>query len=98
MSRAYTASKVTASMQATRIGFSSTARPSWVCFKSCHVCLILFVFICNKTTTMIIVKVTYTVKQEFVQKNQENIKLFMNDFKNLNSTEFRYNAYLCNDG
>ena len=47
---------------------------------------------------MIIVKVTYTVKAEFVQENQENIKIFMNDFKNLNSNEFRYNAYLCNDG
>lgn len=47
---------------------------------------------------MIIVKVSYTVKPEFVQKNQENIKLFMNDFKNLNSVEFRYNAYLCTDG
>jgi hypothetical protein len=46
---------------------------------------------------MIIVKVTYTVKPEFVQKNQENIRLFINDFKHLDSIEFRYNAYLCND-
>ncbi|GHC60564.1 hypothetical protein [Ulvibacter litoralis] len=30
---------------------------------------------------MITVKVTYTVKPDFVQKNQENINLFMTDFK-----------------
>ena len=47
---------------------------------------------------MIIVKVTYTVNPEFVQKNQENIRHFMNDFKQLDSIEFRYDAYLCNDG
>ncbi len=47
---------------------------------------------------MIIVKVTYTVKPEFVQKNHENIKIFMNDFKNVDGNQFRYNAYLCNDG
>jgi hypothetical protein len=47
---------------------------------------------------MIIVKVTYTVKADFVQKNQENIKLFMVDFKKLNTNDFRYVSYLGGDG
>ena len=47
---------------------------------------------------MITVKVTYTVKPEFVQKNQENINLFMDDFRSLNSTDFQYASYLCGDG
>lgn len=47
---------------------------------------------------MIIVKVTYTVKPDFVQKNQDNINLFMVDFKKMNINDFRYVAYLCGDG
>jgi quinol monooxygenase YgiN len=47
---------------------------------------------------MIIVKVTYTVKPDFVQKNQENINLFMVDFKKLNTNDFQYVSYLCGDG
>ena len=47
---------------------------------------------------MIFVKVTYTVKPEFIQRNQENINLFMADFKKLNSDEFRYTVFLGNDG
>lgn len=47
---------------------------------------------------MIIVKVSYTVQSAFVQQNQENIKLFMDDFKKLNSNEFRYASYLSEDG
>lgn len=47
---------------------------------------------------MIIVKVTYTVKPDFVQKNQENINLFMVDFKKLNTNNFQYVSYLCGDG
>lgn len=47
---------------------------------------------------MIIVKVAYTVKPDFVQKNQENINLFMVDFKKLNSNDFQYVSYLCEDG
>jgi hypothetical protein len=43
---------------------------------------------------MIIVKVTYTVIPAFVNKNQENINLFLKDFKKLNSNEFRYTVYL----
>ena len=47
---------------------------------------------------MITVKVTYTVKPEFVNKNQENIDLFMADFKKMNTDDFRYASYLCGDG
>ena len=47
---------------------------------------------------MILVKVTYTVKPEFIQRNQENINLFMADFKKLNSDEFRYTVFLGDDG
>ncbi len=47
---------------------------------------------------MIIVKVSYTVKAEYVQKNRENIKLFMADFQKLKSSDFRYNIYLMDDG
>jgi predicted acetyltransferase len=47
---------------------------------------------------MIIVKVTYTVKSSFAEKNQENIQLFIDDFKQMNDGTFRYNAYVCGDG
>lgn len=47
---------------------------------------------------MITVKVTYTVKPEFVEANKENINIFLNDFKKLNPSEFRYNVYLEEDG
>jgi hypothetical protein len=46
---------------------------------------------------MIIVKVTYTVKAEFSQKNHENINKFMKDFKGLNTKDFRYISYVCED-
>ena len=45
---------------------------------------------------MIIVKVSYTVTPEFVQKNRENIDQFMIDFQKMNS--FKYNVYLADDG
>lgn len=41
---------------------------------------------------MIIVKVTYTAKADFVSKNQENINEFLIDFKKINSDDFRYIA------
>ncbi|HEX6431421.1 MAG TPA: hypothetical protein VF008_27205 [Niastella sp.] len=47
---------------------------------------------------MISVKVTYTVNPAFVQKNKENINVFMADFKNLDNNEFRYTVYLSGDG
>lgn len=47
---------------------------------------------------MIIVKVTYTVKHDFVQKNLENIKFFMDEFKIMDSNLFHYTSYLCGNG
>ena len=47
---------------------------------------------------MIIVKVSYTVKQEFVRQNQENINLFLKDFQEMNNDDYRYSVYSCQDG
>lgn len=47
---------------------------------------------------MIAVKVTYTVKPEFVAQNKQNINAFMADFREMDSDDFRYNAYVSNDG
>ncbi len=47
---------------------------------------------------MIIVKVTYTVKQKFVLQNQENINSFLKDFQKIDSVDFRYTVYLSEDG
>ncbi|MDD7888156.1 hypothetical protein [Flavivirga sp. 57AJ16] len=47
---------------------------------------------------MIIVKVTYTTKTEFVEENQKNINLFMADFKKMQTNGFNYTSYLCEDG
>lgn len=47
---------------------------------------------------MIVVKVTYTLKADFVLKNQENIHIFLNDFKKISSNDFRYIAYIGEDG
>ena len=47
---------------------------------------------------MIIVKVSYTVTPEFVQKNKENIDQFMIDFRKINSKDFKYDVYLADDG
>lgn len=47
---------------------------------------------------MIGFKVTYTGKAEFVNKNQENINLFMSDFIELPNNDFRYTAYRLADG
>jgi hypothetical protein len=47
---------------------------------------------------MIIVKVTYTVKQEFSSQNQENINLFLKDFQQMNNDDFQYTVYLLENG
>lgn len=47
---------------------------------------------------MITVKVSYTVKPEFVGKNKENIQQFLEDFKSMDSSTFRYNVFLMADG
>ena len=47
---------------------------------------------------MISVKVTYTVKPDFVEQNKANIKIFLEDFKQLNPSDFKYEVFLCDDG
>lgn len=47
---------------------------------------------------MISVKVTYTVKPNFVAQNKENIKIFLEDFKELGTSDFKYDVFLCADG
>ena len=47
---------------------------------------------------MITVKVTYTVKPEFVEVNKKNISRFLSDFKKIDPSGFRYNVYVQEDG
>jgi hypothetical protein len=47
---------------------------------------------------MITIKVSYTVKPEFVIKNKENIAVFLEDFKKMNADNFKYSVYLLDDG
>ena len=47
---------------------------------------------------MITVKVSYTVKPEFVAANKENIAVFLSDFKKMDATDFRYSVFLLDDG
>lgn len=42
---------------------------------------------------MIVYKVIYTVKEGFVKRNQENIRVFLADFKAMDTDSFRYNIY-----
>ena len=44
------------------------------------------------------IKVTYTVKSGFAQKNQENIQVFMRELEKINNPDIRYIAYLGEDG
>ena len=47
---------------------------------------------------MITVKVTYTVKPGFAAQNKQNIGVFLNDFKKLDTKQFSYNVYTTGDG
>ncbi|MBB2144927.1 hypothetical protein GM921_05505 [Pedobacter sp. LMG 31464] len=47
---------------------------------------------------MISVKVSYTVKPEFVAQNKQNINTFLSDFKRLVDKKFLYTVYLQEDG
>ena len=47
---------------------------------------------------MISVKVTYTVNPDFVAQNKTNIKIFLEEFKKLNPSDFKYDVFLCDDG
>lgn len=53
----------------------------------------------SKTTEkMIVVKVTYTVNDEYVNTNKELIQKFLTDFKKLDSTQFLYSILQTEDG
>ncbi len=47
---------------------------------------------------MISVIVTYKVKPNFVDQNQQNIQQFLKDFKKLDTSQFQYNVYTKSDG
>lgn len=46
---------------------------------------------------MITIKVEYTVKAEFAERNRQNIEKVMADLKSLNDSGIRYAAYTQND-
>ncbi|MBC7899233.1 MAG: hypothetical protein H7070_04185 [Saprospiraceae bacterium] len=47
---------------------------------------------------MIAVKVTYTVKSDFVAENRSNITKFLEDVRDLNNPGIRYTVLLGDDG
>jgi hypothetical protein len=47
---------------------------------------------------MISVKISYTVKPEFVAQNKQNISMFLADFKKLVGKKFLYTVYVKDDG
>ena len=47
---------------------------------------------------MITVKVSYTVKSDFVEMNKQHVSKFLDDFRKLSPSDFRYNVYLQKDG
>lgn len=46
---------------------------------------------------MITVKVTYTVQPGFVAQNRQNIGVFLDDFKKLDTKQFSYDVYTKGD-
>ncbi len=53
----------------------------------------------SKTTEkMIVVKVTYTVNDEYVNTNKELIQALLTDFKKLDQTQFLYSIFQSKDG
>ena len=45
-----------------------------------------------------IVRVQYITKQEYADRNKENIKKVMNDLREINNPGIKYGAYLLEDG
>ena len=60
--------------------------------------LVDFVLSTVKSKNMKSISVTYTVKKEFVQKNNENIKLFLKDVRKIASPDMQYLVLLAEDG
>lgn len=49
--------------------------------------------ISNNENSMIVVKVTYIVKENYINTNKEFIQSFMNDFKKYDHSQFLYSVY-----
>ncbi|WP_461534268.1 hypothetical protein [Sinomicrobium sp.] len=47
---------------------------------------------------MIVVKVTYTVNDDYVSTNKEMIQAFLSDFKKLDHSQFLYSIFQSEDG
>jgi len=47
---------------------------------------------------MIVVKVTYTVNDAYINTNKEMVQAFLTDFKKLDSTQFLYSILQTEDG
>lgn len=47
---------------------------------------------------MITVIVSYTVRPDYVEQNKNNIQVFLNDFKQLDTADFLYNVHTKDDG
>ncbi|WP_164109698.1 MULTISPECIES: hypothetical protein [Sphingobacterium] len=47
---------------------------------------------------MIVVKVTYTVKEGYINTNKELIRTFLQNFEMLDKTLFQYSVFLAADG
>lgn len=46
---------------------------------------------------MIVVKVTYTVKEEYIDTNRQMIEKFLADFKKLDGSRFLYSVFQADD-
>lgn len=58
---------------------------------------LIFVLL-NQIKTMKSVRVQYTVKKEYVEQNQKNIRQVMSDLKALNNPGIKYSSFLLEDG
>lgn len=45
---------------------------------------------------MIAIKVTYTIKEDYVRTNKEKIQIFLNEFEKLDNKQFVYAIYQVN--
>ena len=52
----------------------------------------------NRQAMHKIVRVQYTARQEYVEKNKENIRQVMSDLKAINNPGLKYGTYLAPDG
>jgi hypothetical protein len=53
-----------------------------------------FITFNKKSSNMISVKVSYTVRDHFIDQNTKNIHLFLKDFESLNNDDFSYSIFV----